>query len=396
MINRPQFDRALWGSRIKAILQRRRGKAALALLVVALIIIGVRIQAASALRNHTEDSAILTVSTIKAERSKAMEEIVLPGTVQAWHEAPIYARTNGYLKRWITGLGTKVKEGDLLAEIETPEIDSQLRQAQADLATAKANNELAQSTAKRWQSLLKSDSVSKQDADEKMGDAAAKEALVNSAQANLERLQDMQSFKQVTAPFDGVITSRTTDVGALITSGSTTGQILFRIAQADKLRIYVQVPQTYAEVVTPDLEAELHFPDHPAKAYPVKLYHSADAIEPTARTLLIEFILDNKDGDLLPGGYVEAHLKVPAKDNAIRLPVNALLFRAEGAQVATIDADGKALLKSIKIGRDFGNEVEINSGIEQGEAVIINPPDSLGNGQQLRIAEPEKKDEKKS
>ena len=395
MFDRPQFNYRLWESRIRNLLRRRRGKASFGLLLVALVIIGLRIQAASALRDHTEDNAILTVSIIKAEASHAQEDVVLPGTVQAWHEAPIYARTNGYLKNWLTGLGTKVKEGDLLAEIETPEIDAQLRQAEADLATARANNELAQSTAKRWLTLLKSDSVSKQDADEKMGDAAAKEALVNSAQANLDRLHDLESFKKVTAPFDGVITSRTTDVGQLITSGSTTGQILFRIAQADKLRIYVQVPQTYAAMVTPDLEAELHFPDYPGKAYPVKLYHSADAIEPTARTLLIEFILDNKDGSLLPGGYVEAHLKVPAKDNALRLPVNTLLFRSEGSQVATVDADGHTLLKSVKIGRDFGNEVEISSGIERGESIIINPPDSLATGQQVRIAEPPKQDEKK-
>ncbi len=381
-------------SQVKESLKSKRVRAGLVAAFVAFAIIGMRMHAASALRNSTEEQSVLTVNVIKAENSKAKEEVVLPGTVQAWHEAPIYARTNGYLKSWTKGMGSPVKEGDLLAEIETPEVDSQLKQAEADLATAKANNKLAQSTAKRWQGLLKTDSVSKQEADEKMGDAQAKEALVNSAQANMDRLKDLQSFKQVTAPFDGVITSRTTDIGALITSGSTTGQILFRIAQTEKLRIYVQVPQMYANLITPDLEADLYFPDHPDKAYPVKLFHSADAIEPVARTLLTEYLLDNKDGDLLPGGYVEAHMKIKPAENTIRLPVNTLLFRAEGSQVATLDENGKALLKPVKIGRDFGTEVEISSGVALGDTLIINPPDSLVTGQTVHVAVEKPKDEK--
>lgn len=381
---------------MRDLLRNKAAMGALAIVLLAVVIIGFRIHAASALRGSTEDATVAIVSVVKPSHGPAIQEIVLPGTVQAWHEAPIYARTNGYLKRWLTGMGTPVKEGDLLAEIDSPEIDSQLRQAQADLITAKANNQLAQSTAKRWAALLKTDSVSKQEADEKQADASAKAALVDAAKANVQRLQDLESFKRVVAPFDGMITSRTTDVGALITSGSTTGQILFRIAQADKLRIYVPVPQNYASAVTPDLMAELHYPDHPGESFTATLYHSAEALDPVTRSLLIEFKVDNQKGELLPGGYVEVHLKIPSDGSISRLPVNTLIFRSEGTQVATVDKDGKALLKSIKTGRDFGNEIEVVSGLEADDQVIINPPDSLTSGEKVKIVVPEeKKDDKK-
>ena len=340
-------------------------------------------------REATEDNAVPTVVVMKAAQGPASEEIVLPGTVQAWHEAPIYARTSGYLKGWKTDIGTPVKTGDLIAEIDTPEVDAQLHQAEADLGTAQANQKLAQSTADRWTALLKTNSVSKQDADEKVSAAAAGSATVAAAQANVDRLQQLESFKQVVAPFDGIITARNTDVGALINAGSSgNGPELFHIAETDKLRVYVQVPEPYVPQITPDLVAELHFAEHLGEVFPAKLARTADALDPASRTLLIELEVDNAKGELMPGGYTDVHFKLAAAANTVRLPVNTLIFRAEGMQVATIDADGHALLKPIKISRDFGNTVEVQSGITPGETIIVNPPDSLATGQPVRIVTP--------
>jgi RND family efflux transporter MFP subunit len=368
------------------------------ILLIAAIGIGMRIHAAHALRSETQDSAIPIVAVVKATNSIITEEIVLPGNVQAWHEAPIYARTNGYLKYWKTDIGSKVKAGDLLAEIEAPEIDSGLRQVEADVKTAEANNILAQTTAKRWKALLAKDSVSKQEADEKTGDAAAKSALLASAIANRDRLRDLASFKRVTAPFDGTITARNTDTGALINagSGSTSGQELFHIADTTRLRIYIQVPQNYAGDIHLGAIAELNFVEHPGKHYTAKLIKTSDAIDPTNRSLLAEFATDNHNGELLAGGYTEAHLKLPEKENAIRLPVNTLIFRANGLQVAIVDIDNHAQLKTVSMGRDFGNEVEITTGIQPNDSIIVNPPDSLANGQTVRVSKPEETKNKSS
>jgi RND family efflux transporter MFP subunit len=345
-----------------------------------------RIEAATALDRKTAEESIPEVSVLPAARGALSEAIVLPGTVQAWHEAPIYARTNGYLKNWATDIGARVKAGDLLAEIETPEIDAQLHQAEADLATAEANNALAQTTAKRWQSLLKTNAVAKQETEEKTADAAAKEALAASAQANLDRLRELENFKRVTAPFDGTITARNTDTGALINAGSGgAGQELFHIAETDKLRVYVQVPESYAQALTPDMTADLRFAEYPQRDFPATLTRSADALDPATRTLKIELEVDNEKGELMPGSYAEVHLKVPSAGDNIRLPVNALLFRAEGLRVAVVGADGKAQLRPITLGRDYGTEVEVTSGLETGESVIVNPPDSLLDGQKVRV-----------
>ena len=361
--------------------------------LVALGGIGLRLHAAWALRSQTKEDAVPLVAVVKAMSGPATEDIVLPGNVQAWHEAPIYARTNGYLKDWKTDIGTQVKQGTLLAEIETPEIDSQLRQAEADLKTAEANNQLAQSTATRWKALLKTDSVSKQEADEKVSDAQAKAAAFASAKANRDHLRDLESFKRVTAPFDGTITARNTDNGALINAGSgnAAGLELFHIADISRLRIYVQVPQNYSGAIGPDITAELHFSEHPGKTYTAKLLKTSDAIDPASRTLLAEFETDNSNGELLAGGYTEVHLKLPAASSNIRLPVNTLIFRASGLQVATVDADNHAVLKTITMGRDFGNTVEIVAGIAPDEPVIVNPSDSLSDGQSVRIAAAEDK-----
>ncbi len=382
-----------------------RSKGFIALIVVVILAgwgIIARHEAEANLRDVTEDLAIPVVNVMKAPSAASSEEIVLPGTVQAWHEAPIYARTNGYIKAWKTDIGAKVEAGDVLAEIETPEIDAQLHQAEADLATAEANSKLAQSTAARWQALLKTNSVSKQETDEKVSDAAAKAAATASARANLDRLIQLESFKQVVAPFAGVVTARNVDNGTLINAGSgnAAGMEMFHIAEVNRLRVYVQVPETYTPAVTPDLTAELHFTEHPGKTFPARLVDSAHAFDPATRTLLVQFSVDNENGELMPGGYTEAHLKLPVPASQIRLPVNTLVFRADGLQVAVVDENGTAQLKTITLGRDFGKEVEVVAGIAAGDTVIVNPPDSIVSGEKVRIAPPAKdegkKDEKKS
>jgi RND family efflux transporter MFP subunit len=359
------------------------------LVLVALVAAGgivMRLHEGSALNRATKEEAVPTVVVMKAAQGPPAEDITLPGTVQAWHEAPIYARTNGYLKDWVTDIGTPVKAGDLIAEIEAPEIDAQLKQAEADLATAQANNRIAQITATRWENLLKTNAVSKQDADSRVAAAAAAAATEASADANVNHLRDLVSFERIVAPFDGIITARNTDDGALINAGSSgTGPELFHIAETDKLRVYVQVPETYVDAIKPDLVADLHFAEHPGEVFSARLTRTADALDPTARTLLIELEVDNEKGELMPGGYTDVHFKLPSSPNAVRLPVNTLLFRADGLQVATIDADGNALLKSIKVSRDFGKEVEVQSGIAPGETIIVNPPDSLATGQPVRV-----------
>lgn len=368
----------------------------LIVVVLAAIGIGMRMKHSHSLKETTEAQSIPTVATLTTKESAANEEIVLPGNVQPWHEAQIYARTNGYLKSWVRTMGQRVKEGELIATIDTPEIDAQLRQAEANLKTAEANNALAQSTAKRWKKLLKSDSVSKQEAEEKLGQFAATEANLAAAKAERDRLQKLQAFKEVRAPFAGLITSRTTDIGQLINAGSESPQPLFRLVQGDRLRIYVRVPQSYSSQMNKNVGAELHLPEHPNEVFQAKFRASADAIDTGTRTLLVEFEFDNRSGVLLPGGYAEVHLKLPTRGSSLRVPVNTLLFRSEGPRVAVVDAENKAELRPIKIGRDFGNEVEIVDGLTVGEQVIVNPADSLSSGQAVKIATPAEKKEEAS
>ncbi len=365
---------------------RRRNFILGILLAIVLIIFFSRIWTAILLHRDTEVDAIPAVAAMTVAQGSAKEKIVLPGNVQAWHEAPIYARTNGYIKKWYVDIGSRVKVGDLLAEIEAPELDAQLRQAEADLTTAQANDKLAQSTAKRWLILVKTDSVSKQETDEKVSAAKASTAIVAAAHANRDRLRELVSFEHVIAPFAGVITLRATDIGALIDAGSSpTAKPLFRIAQANPLRIYVKVPQNYAFTIKPNMKVTLHFAEHPGKKFPATLLQTADAIDPVTRTLLTQFVANNANDELLPGGYTEVHFTLPLSAQTIRLPVNTLLFRKEGLQVATLTKDNKILLKSIAISRDFGNEVEINAGLNPGERVVLNPPDSAFNGEKVRV-----------
>jgi RND family efflux transporter MFP subunit len=380
--------------------------AIIAAIVLAVMGIALRLHSRSELRKRTANDAQITVVTATPELSGAGDELVLPGIVQAFIEAPIYARTSGYLKSWHTDIGTRVRKGELLAEIETPEVDRQLSQARADLATAQANLNLARTTNERWKGLLVTQSVSKQDADEKAGDAAAKSAVADSAAENVERLHDLESFKRVVAPFDGVITARNTDVGDLINAGQTTGAELFRLADTHKLRVYAQVPEAYAIATQTGLKAELHFAERPGTSYPAETVRTSNALDPTARTLQVELQLDNRDGQLFPGAYTEVHFKLPESTQTMRLPANTVLFR-DGLQVATVDKDHKIKLKTITQGRDFGKTVEVLTGIERDDAVVVNPPDSIEDGVAVRIAPPpqpqsqpqdqgQKKDAKKS
>lgn len=371
-------------------LRRNVRRYSLILLVVALALAVwgevSRVLARSSLGKETADAAVTTVITVTPNRATLGEELVLPGTVQAYIEAPIYARTSGYLMEWYTDIGAQVTKGQLLAEIETPEVDQQLSQAQADLATARANESLSNSTNARWQGLLATESVSKQDADEKAGDAAAKKAAAESAAANVGRLRELESFKRVVAPFSGVITARNTDIGALINAGQSAGTELFRMADTHKLRIYVQVPELYASATSPGLEAELSFAERPHKTFTARTVSTSNALDPTLRTLQVELELDNANHEVFPGAYAEVHFKLPASVESLRLPANTVLFRSAGLQVATVDGQMHVKLKSIVQGRDFGSSIEILSGLGPDEVVILNPPDSLTDGVLVRIA----------
>jgi RND family efflux transporter MFP subunit len=359
------------------------------LLIVALILAVwgevSRVVARSDLGKQTAAAAVLTVITVTPNRTSLGEELVLPGTVQAFIEAPIYARTSGYLKTWLTDIGTQVTKGQLLGEIETPEVDQQLSQAQADLATARANEALSDSTNARWKGLLATESVSKQDADEKAGDAAAKKAAADSAAANVARLHELESFKRVVAPFSGVITARNTDIGALINAGQSAGSELFRIADTQKLRIYVQVPEAYAAATNPGLKAELHFAEQPQKSFEATTVRTSNALDPNLRTLQVELELNNEKREVFPGAYAEVHFKLPASAESLRLPANTVLFRSAGLQVATVDNQQHVKLKGIVQGRDFGNTIEVLSGLATDDKVIVNPPDSLTDGVSVRI-----------
>jgi RND family efflux transporter MFP subunit len=358
-----------------------------AFLVIGTIAWGIwsRNSAEAALVKVTDDEALPTVSVTTAAAGPADEALVLPGTVQAEYETPIYARTSGYVKHWYTDIGTRVKAGTVLAEIDSPEVDQQLRQATADLATAKANDLIAQQTAKRVHALLPTQSVSAEQDDQATSDAAAKAALVAAAQANVERLTQLVGFERVVAPYDGVVTARETDVGNLINAGSGNGPELFRVADTSKLRIHVQVPQSYAALVKPGVTAGLQFPEYPGRTFPANFTRSADAINPGARTLLVELEADNASGELFPGGYTEVHFKVPVAQRGVNIPANALLFRAEGVRVASLERSGLVTLHTVTLGRDFGPTVEVTTGVAPGEKIILNPPASLADGERVRV-----------
>ena len=358
------------------------------LIVVAVVLSGIlpRIQARARLAKETRELAIPTVIVTHPKRTTPAQEIVLPANVQAYVDAPIYARTNGYLKKWYADIGAHVKQGQLLAEIETPEVDQQLRQARADLATAEANMNLSEITAKRYADLLRSDSVSKQEADNAAGDYAAKKAGVQSAKANVNRLEQVQSFEKIFAPFSGVITARNTDIGALIDSGSAGGTRteLFHMSQPAKLRVYVNVSEVYSPSAKPGLVADLTLSEFPGKRFEGKLIRTANAIDPATRTMLAEFEVENPTGALLSGAYAEMHFKLPTAASTFTLPADTLMFRSEGMRVVAVN-NNRAELMPITIGRDFGAEVEVVAGLNGSESIIVNPPDSIVAGEEVRI-----------
>jgi RND family efflux transporter MFP subunit len=360
------------------------------LVVAALVISGIvpRVRARNMVRAETNQMAIPAVIVAKPKKSAPGQEVILPANIQAFRDAPIYARTNGYLRKWYVDIGGRVKAGQLLAEIDTPEVDQQLHQARADLSTAEANFHLSEITAQRYQGLMKSDSVSQQDADNATGDFAAKRAIVQSAQANLRRLEELQSFQRIYAPFDGILTARNTDIGQLINSGSSTGpkSELFHIAAPGKLRVYVNVPEIYSRASKPGLKADLTLAEFPGRRFEGTLVRSASAIDQSSRTLLVEIEVDNPTGELLTGAYAEVHLKLPGNVSTFTIPVNTLLFRSEGLRVAVVK-DNKTDLVPVTLGRDFGSEVEVLVGLNGDENLIVNPPDSIVSGQEVRLAQ---------
>jgi RND family efflux transporter MFP subunit len=359
-------------------------------LIIALIVaawgIFSRISARAALKAEADDAAIPVVEVVAPRHSgNASNELVLPGDLQAYSDAPIYARTNGYLKRWYADIGKHVKAGELLAEIETPEVDAQYRQAKADLATAQANNRLSQTTAARFRELRKTGLVAQQDADNAEGDAEAKKAQMESAQQNLDRLQQLEAFNHIVAPFDGVITVRRVDVGSLISQGNTSAQELFHLSSTSRLRVYVQVPQAYASVIRPGMEASLTTAERPDEPHPAKVASTAQAIDPVTRTLLTELQADNPKGELLPGSYSQVHLTLPAGLDRWRVPATSLLYRGDGLHLAIVDAQNHVHLHKVAIGRDFGAEIEIVSGVDGQDRVVQSPPDSILDGAQVKV-----------
>jgi RND family efflux transporter MFP subunit len=356
---------------------------------LALYSLAVKKNTSRVLADKTQQMAVPIVAVIHATPINADSGLVLPGALQAYVESPIYARTNGYLKKWYKDIGSHVNQGELLAEIDTPEIDQQLSQARADLGTAQANVNLSSTTAARYQDLSKTDSVSKQEVDNAAGDFNAKKAMVQSAEANVKRLEDMESFKRVYAPFSGVITQRNVDPGTLINAGNGgTAKELFDLAQIDPIRAFVAVPQTYAPSVRAGQHACLELSEMSGEKFCGQVARTADSIDPATRTLRTEVDVPNKSGRLLPGSYAEVHFDVKVTGNRLSLPVSALLFRPDGTMVAVVGPDNKIQLKRVTIGRDYGSAVEVLQGLDASDSVVDNPPDSVEPGQFVHIAAP--------
>lgn len=339
-----------------------------------------------ALAEETEAFAIPTVAVIHPAGEAGQEDLVLPGTMQAYVESPIYARTNGYLQKWYHDIGARVPKGELLADIDTPEVDQQLSQARADLNTAQANANLSKITMARYQDLIKTDGVSKQEVDNAVGDYEAKAATVKSAEANVRRLEELEAFKHVYAPFAGVITKRNIDIGTLINAGNGGAQQeLFTLAQTDPIRVYINVPEQNAAAVRPGLGAFLDLTQYPGQIFQGKVVRTAEAIDLNSRTLLTEVDVPNRNDQLFPGGYAEVHLEVKVSAARVQVPVNALLFRAEGLRAVVVDSDHKLHLRQLVIGRDFGTSLEVLHGLSPDDWIVLNPADSLDEGQSVHV-----------
>jgi len=338
-----------------------------------------------ALAKETEAVSVPTVAVVQPVAEAGNDELVLPGNLQAFEESPIYARTSGYLVRWYRDMGSKINKGELLATIDTPEVDQELSQARASREQIKAQLSLAKISADRWANLRKTDSVSQQEADQQASGYQQAQANLAAAEANVRRLEQLESFKNVYAPFPGVLTRRTVDPGALINAGPG-GRELFDIARVDPLRGYVSVPQAYSPAIKTGMRAAVTLQEFPGQKFLGMVARTADAIDPATRTLLTEVDIPNKDGKLLPGSFGEIHFSVGTNVPRLTVPVNTILFRAEGTRVAVVDKDGKVWFRPILIGRDFGATIEILGGIDQNDQVIIKPSDSLEQGQRVHIA----------
>ena len=359
-----------------------------ALIVAAVVVFGVMARRGTehALEKETVASAIPSVNVVYPAPSTLSSEIALPGNTQAFIDAPIYSRTSGYLKDWFFDIGAHVKKGQLMATIETPELDQQLQVAQADLKSSQANLDLANTTSTRYQNLLKTNSVSKQETDVAMSDAAAKKAAVDASMANVRRLEQLQSFEKVYAPFDGIVTARNTDIGRLISAGqNTAAQELFHLAAIGKIRVYVAVPEAYSAAIKDGSTATLTLDEYPGRSFVGTIARNSNAIDQSTRTLNVEVDVDNPKGELIPGAYVFVHFKVPEHAASLMIPSNTLLFRSEGLRVGVV-RNGRVQLVPVKISRDAGATVEIASGLTSNDAVVLDPSDSLASGQEVQIA----------
>jgi RND family efflux transporter MFP subunit len=393
----PQSDNATGSGGQTAPLSMEKGERsakhwlslAIALIVVAAVLIsGIlsRVRARANLNTETAQAALVAVSVVSPKPTARADEIILPGNVQPYISSPIYARTNGYLKKWYFDIGAHVKRGQLLALIETPEVDQQLQQARSNLLTAQANLELASITKTRYQGLLKTNAVSQQDVDNAVGTYNANKAIVEADKAAVQQYSALVSFEKIYAPFDGVITARNTDIGDLINSGSNSNvkTDLFHIAQPGRLRVYVNVPEEYSRGITVGMTADLSLAEFPDRKFQGKVVRTADDINLTTRTLLIEIGVDNPAGTLLTGSYAEVHFAVPTQASTFLVPVNTLLFRTEGLRVGIVK-DGKVVLTAVTPGHDFGSQIEIVSGLKADDQLIVNPPDSIVSGQEVQI-----------
>jgi len=364
--------------------------AVVSLAVAAVLAYGIwsRVRASKKLGTETSQLAVTKVSVVSPKQTAPAQEIILPGNVQPFISSPIYARTNGYLKNWYVDIGARVKQGQLLAVIDAPEVDQQLAQSLSNLNTAKANLALAEITKNRYEGLIKTNAVAQQDVDNAIGSYKANQAIVAADEANVKQLQALQSFERIYAPFDGVVTARNTDIGDLIDSGSSGGvkTDMFHIAQPGTLRVYVNVPEEYSQGVKVGMTANLALAEFPGRTFQGKLVRTADAINVTTRTLLIEVDVQNPTGTLLTGSYAEVHLQVPTQASTYLIPVNTLLFRTEGLRVGIVE-DGKVVLTTVTAGHDFGDQIEIVAGLKAADQIIVNPPDSIVSGQQVQIVQ---------
>ncbi len=367
----------------------RAGRVVILLSVVALGVAATGIfdrrHAEERLARWTNEQAVPTVALVSVRRGGDAREVVLPGDVEAFYDASIHGQTSGYVREWRKDIGANVRKGDILAVVETPELDERISVAESELLKAKANQALAHVTAQRWNSLRNSAAVSQQAADEKDSDANAKNAEVEAAQANVDRLKALKAFANIVAPFDGVVTARNVDVGSLVKADSNDGAALFTVADIHQMRVYVRAPQSYAAALKAGMKATLALPEYPNRTFDATIATTSHAIDKKSRALLVELLADNKDGRLSPGAFARVHFQIPPDPDAITLPADALLFRGDAVEVATLGLDNRIALKKVKIARDLGAEVEITGDLGLEERIVTNPPDSIGDGEEVRV-----------